>query len=62
MNNNILDIREFAESHAAELVKAIAVAEKMGMLNTEADLISITTAGIETAIEDYYQKLENLKK
>lgn len=62
MGNNILDIREFSTSHASELVKAIAVAEKMGMLNTEADLISIATAGIETAIEDYCQTLENLKK
>lgn len=58
---NLLDIREFSSSHATEIVKAIAVSEKMGLLNSEEDLTSMITAGIETAIEEYYQRFENLK-
>ena len=61
MNKNILDIREFSVAHAVEIVKAIAVSEKMGLLNNEEDLTTMIAAGIETAVEDYYQKLENLK-
>jgi hypothetical protein len=61
MNDSILNVREFSVKHAVEIVKAIAVSEKMGILNTEEDLTTMIAAGIETAIEDYYQKLENLK-
>ena len=61
MNDSALNVREFSVTHSVEIVKAIAVSEKMGILNTEEDLITMIAAGIETAIEDYYQKLENLK-
>jgi hypothetical protein len=62
MSEGIFNIREFSVSHAVEIVKAISVSEKMGLLNNEEDLTSMLAAGIETAIEDYYQKLEEIKK
>lgn len=61
MSADIFNVREFSVSHATEVVKAIAVSEKMGLLNNEEDLTSMIAAGIETAIEEYYQKLEEIK-
>lgn len=56
MNDSVLNVREFSVAHAVEIVKAIAVSEKMGILNTEQDLITMIAAGIETAIEDFAEK------
>ena len=49
-------IREIAIFHAKETVKALAVAQRMGLMNTEEDLTDLITAGIETAIEDMLSK------
>lgn len=61
MNDNSLNVREFSVNHAVEIVKAIAVSEKMGLLNNEEDLTTMIAAGIETAIEEYFEKIKNLK-
>jgi hypothetical protein len=55
---NIIDI---AKSHAVDTVKALAIAQRMNMINTEEDLTSLISSGIETAIEDFIQKTEELK-
>jgi stage V sporulation protein SpoVS len=47
------EIRDLAVQHAKEAVKAMAVAQRMGMMNSEEELVSIVAAGIETAIEDF---------
>jgi hypothetical protein len=46
--------------HAKEAVKAMAVAQRMGMMNSEEELVSIVAAGIETAIEDFENIMNGL--
>jgi hypothetical protein len=58
MNESENIIKNISESQSADLVKAIAVAEKMGLLNTEDDLRSILAAGLETALEEF-EKVKN---
>ena len=53
MEENQLEIRDIATAQAQETVKAIAVAEKMGLLNSEEDLTMMIAAGIETALEEF---------
>jgi len=58
MEENQLEIRDIATAQAQETVKAIAVAEKMGLLNSEEDLTMMIAAGIETALEEF-EKAKN---
>ena len=60
MQNN-LNIAEFAKEHAVSLVKTLAVAQSMNLVNSEEDLTSLISAGIETAIEDFMIKLDPSK-
>lgn len=53
-------VREIATFHAKETVKALSVAQRMGLMNTEEDLTDLITAGIETALEEFISKNESL--
>jgi hypothetical protein len=55
------NIRDLAQSHAVDTVKALAVAQKMGMVNSEEDLTTLIASGIETALENLILKLEEIK-
>lgn len=52
-------IRELAVTHAKDTVQAMAIAQRMGMMNSEEELINLLAAGIETAVEDYLLKNKN---
>ena len=56
------NIRDLAQSHAVDTVKALAVAQKMNMVNSEEDLTTMIASGIETALEDLIARLEEIKQ
>jgi hypothetical protein len=51
------EIRDLATFHAKETVKAMSVAQRMGLMNSEEDLTDIITAGIETAVEELLKRI-----
>lgn len=53
------DIRDIALAHAKETVKAMSIAQRMGMMNGEEDLTQLVAAGIETALEELISKNTN---
>lgn len=55
-------IEEIAKSAAEETVAALAIAKQMGIVNSQAELTVLIASGIETAIEEYVVRLENLSK
>lgn len=55
-------IEEIAKSAAEETVAALAIAKQMGIVNSQAELTGLIASGIETAIEEYVVRLENLSK
>ena len=50
-------IRELALKHAKDTVQAMAIAQRMGVMNSEEELVNLLAAGIETAIEDFQNEL-----
>jgi hypothetical protein len=52
------EIRDLATFHAKETVKAMSVAQRMGLMNSEEDLTDIITAGIETAVEELLKRID----
>jgi hypothetical protein len=46
-------IRELALKHAKDTVQAMAIAQRMGMMNSEEELVNLLAAGIETALEEF---------
>lgn len=58
---NSINIADIAKSTASDTVKALAVAQKMNMINTEEDLTELIKAGIEAALEELIAKLEENK-
>lgn len=57
-----VSIAKFSREHAVDLVKTLAVAQRMNMVQTEEDLTNLMAAGIETALEDFIQKMDSLNK
>jgi hypothetical protein len=46
-------LRDLAITHAKDTVQAMSIAQRMGMMNSEEELVNLVAAGIETAIEDF---------
>lgn len=59
MQDNKDLIQEIAAEGAKHTIQALAVAQQMGMVNSEADLNVLLTAGMETVIEEYINRVEN---
>ena len=55
-------IKKLAREGAEETVKTMAMAQKMGMINGEADLVELISAGIEAVLEEYVVEIENQSK
>lgn len=59
MEDNKQLIQEVAAEGAKQTVQALAVAQQMGMVNSEAELTILLAAGMETVIEEYLSRAEN---
>lgn len=55
-------IEKIAKEAAEETVQALALAQQMGMVNSQAELTVLIASGIETAIEEYVVQIENQSK
>lgn len=53
MDAEMETIRELALKHAKDTVQAMAIAQRMGMMNSEEELVNLIAAGIETALEEF---------
>lgn len=52
-------IEGISKAAAEETVQALAIAQQMGMVNSQAELTALISAGMETAIEEYIMQVEN---
>ena len=52
-------IEKIAKEAAEETVQALALAQQMGMVNSQESLTVLIASGIETAIEEYVVQIEN---
>lgn len=59
MQDNKDLIQEVAAEGAKQTMQALAIAQQMGMVNSEADLTVLLAAGMETVIEEYISRAEN---
>lgn len=55
-------IEKIAKEAAEETVQALALAQQMGMVNSQAELTVLIASGIETALEEYVIQIENQSK
>ena len=61
MENTSL-ITKIAREAAEQTVQALALAQQMGMVNSQEELTVLIESGIETAIEEYVTQVENQSK
>lgn len=54
-------IEKIAKETAEETISALALAQQMGMVSSQADLTTLIASGIETALEEFYEILESEK-
>jgi len=54
-------IEKIARETALETVSALALAQQMGMVSSQSDLTTLIASGIETALEEFSEQLENAK-
>lgn len=59
MQDNKDLIQEVAAEGAKQTMQALAIAQQMGMVNSETDLTVLLAAGMETVIEEYISRTEN---
>jgi hypothetical protein len=52
-------IEKISREAAEETVQALALAQQMGMVNSQESLTVLIASGIETAIEEYVVQIEN---
>ena len=62
MESNKELIQKLAAEGAQQTVQALAVAQQMGMVGSEAELIVLIAAGMETVLEEYVNEVENQSK
>lgn len=62
MESNKELIQKLAAEGAQQTVQALAVAQQMGMVGSEAELIVLIAAGMETVLEEYANEVENQSK
>jgi hypothetical protein len=55
-------IEKIAREAAEETVQALALAQQMGMVNSQEELTVLIASGIETALEEYVVQIENQSK
>ena len=55
-------IQKIARTGAIETVQALALAQQMGMVNSQEELTELIVAGMETILEEYIQQVENQSK
>jgi hypothetical protein len=55
-------IQTIARTGAIETVQALALAQQMGMVNSQEELTELIAAGMETILEEYVQQIENQSK
>jgi hypothetical protein len=54
-------IEKIAKETAEETISALALAQQMGMVSSQADLTTLIASGIETALEEFHEILESEK-
>ena len=52
-------IEKISREAAEETVQALALAQQMGMVNSQESLTVLIASGIETALEEYVVQIEN---
>lgn len=62
MESNKELIQKIAAEGAQQTVQALAVAQQMGMVGSEAELTILIAAGMETVLEEYVSAVENQSK
>ena len=62
MESNKELIQKLAAEGAQQTVQALAVAQQMGMVGSEAELIVLIAAGMETVLEEYVNEVEKHSK
>ena len=62
MESNKELIQKIAAEGAQQTVQALAVAQQMGMVGSEQELIVLIAAGMETVLEEYIATVENQSK
>lgn len=62
MEANTELIQRIAAEGAKQTVQALAVAQQMGMVGSEAELTILLAAGMETVLEEYIAATENESK
>jgi len=60
--DNTLDITKLSKEYGASIMQALAISQQNGTIKNPNDLEELISAGIETALEDYKEKLFNDKK
>jgi hypothetical protein len=55
-------IEKISREAAEETVQALALAQQMGMVNSQESLTVLIASGIETALEEYVVQIENQSK
>lgn len=61
-NTEVGLIQQIARTGAIETVQALALAQQMGMVNSQEELTELIAAGMETILEEYIQQVENQSK
>lgn len=61
-NKEVGLIQKIARTGAIETVQALALAQQMGMVNSQEELTELIVAGMETILEEYIQQVENQSK
>lgn len=61
-NTEVGLIQKIARTGAIETVQALALAQQMGMVNSQEELTELIAAGMETILEEYIQQVENQSK
>lgn len=61
-NKEVGLIQKIARTGAIETVQALALAQQMGMVNSQEELTELIAAGMETILEEYIQQVENQSK
>ena len=59
MQDNKDLIQAVAAEGAKQTMQALAVAQQMGMVNSETELTVLLAASMETVIEEYISRVEN---
>lgn len=56
-SNDVIDIPALCNDAATGVVQSLAIAQQMKQINGPDDLQKLIAAGIETAIEDLFEKM-----